>query len=93
MREIELGASTMATATIPLGIGQPRLASDEVLKVARLDAERAYRDLTLYRISMVLEADGWHVDYYLKDPHLNGGGPNYIIDPMSGAILHRKYEQ
>jgi hypothetical protein len=83
----------MAIATVPSGVSQPRLASDEVLKIARLDAERAYGDLTLYRIGIVLEADGWHVDYQLKDPHLNGGGPHYVIDPMSGAILARKYEQ
>jgi hypothetical protein len=83
----------MATATVPSGVSQPRLASDEVLKIARLDAERAYRDLQLYRISLVLEPDGWHVDYQLKDPQLNGGGPHYVIDPTSGAILGRKYEQ
>ncbi|MCI0637954.1 MAG: hypothetical protein L0Y72_23735 [Gemmataceae bacterium] len=51
-----------AVATTP-GIGQPRLSSNEALKIARLDAERVYRDLTLYRIAIVLEADGWHVDY------------------------------
>jgi hypothetical protein len=83
----------MATATASPGVGQPRLASDEVLKIARLDAERAYRDLTPYRISMVLEKDGWHVDYQLKDPNLNGGGPHYVIDPSTGAILEKKYEQ
>ena len=83
----------MATATVPAGVSQPRLASDEVLKIARLDAERAYRDLTPYRICIVLETDGWHVDYHLKDPQLNGGGPHYVIDPTSGTILGRKYEQ
>jgi hypothetical protein len=83
----------MATATVSPSASQPRLASDEVLKIARLDAERVYRDLTPYRICIVLEADGWHVDYHLKDSHLNGGAPHYIIDPISGAILGRIYEQ
>ena len=69
------------------------LSSDQVLKIARLDAEQAYRDLTSYRISLVLEADGWHIDYQLKDPGLNGGGPHYIIDPFTGAILVKRYEQ
>ena len=82
----------MASAAQSPGIGQP-LASDEALKIARLDAERAYRDLTPYRIAIVLEADGWHVDYQLKDPHLNGGGPHYLIEPRTGAILAKRYEQ
>ena len=37
--------------------------------------------------------DGWHVDYELKTPLLNGGGPHYIIDPVSGQITWKKYEQ
>ncbi len=80
----------MVTAT---AVGQPSLSSDEVLKIARLDAERAYRDLTPYRICIALEADGWHVDYDLKDARLNGGGPHYVIDPRTGALLVRRYEQ
>ncbi len=72
---------------------RPPLSSDEVLRIARLDAERAYRDLTPYRISIVLEADGWHVDFELKDTHLNGGGPHYVIDPRTGTILGKRYEQ
>src|SRR5688572_4901447 len=61
------------------------LSSDQILRVARLDAEQAYQDLTPYRISLVLETDGWHVDYLLKDPNLNGGGPHYVIEPVTGA--------
>lgn len=75
------------------GVQRPRLTSDQVLRVARLDAETAYRDLTPYRISLALEADGWHVDYVLRDPRLNGGGPRYVIDPVSGSILSKQYEQ
>ena len=64
----------MATATESSSARPSALASDQVLKIARLDAEQAYRDLTPYRISLALEKDGWHVDYQLKDPGLNGGG-------------------
>jgi hypothetical protein len=70
-----------------------RLSSDQILKIARLDAEKAYRDLAGYRICMTLEDDGWHIDYYLKDANLNGGGPHYIIDGASGAIISKRYEQ
>jgi hypothetical protein len=89
---LRTGASAMAT-TDSATIGQPRLSSDEALKIARLDAERAYRDLTPYRISIAMEPDGWHVDYLLKDPQLNGGGPHYVIDPFAGIIISKRYEQ
>ena len=69
------------------------LSSDQVLRIARVDAEAAYRDLSIYQICLALESDGWHVDYELKDRKLNGGGPHYVIDQKSGAILAKRYEQ
>jgi hypothetical protein len=66
---------------------------DEALRVARLDAERAYRDLSYFKILVSREADGWHVDYELKDPTWNGGGPHYVIDPVTGQIVSKVYEQ
>jgi len=70
-----------------------RLGGDQVLAVAQADALKAYRDLSVYRIQLVLEEDGWHVDYELKDPRMKGGGPHYLIDPVTGAILSKRYEQ
>src|SRR5580704_12221311 len=49
------------------------LTCDQVLAVAQLDAARVYKDLSHYRIQLVLENDGWHVDYELKDARLKGG--------------------
>jgi hypothetical protein len=71
---------------------QPAITSDEALRIARLDGE-AYGDLSSFHIAVALEADGWHVDYDLKDPNLNGGGPHYIIDPADGRIVWKIYEQ
>ena len=71
----------------------PVIAPDQALSIAHADAVNAYRDLSSYRIQLVLEADGWHVDYELKDARLKGGGPHYIIDTATGAILSKKYEQ
>jgi hypothetical protein len=68
-------------------------SADEALKVARLDAEEAYRDLSPYRIEISLEQDGWHIDYEFKNPRMQGGGPHYVIDRTSGAILRKRYEQ
>jgi len=66
---------------------------DQALKVAREDAEKVYRDLTRYCIRVALEADGWHVDYELRDSRARGGGPHYVIDAANGNILFKRYEQ
>jgi hypothetical protein len=71
----------------------PMLAADEVLRIAQADAAGAYRDLSLYRIRLALEHDGWHVDYELREAGIKGGGPHYIIDPSTGAITSKRYEQ
>lgn len=69
------------------------ISADEVKHVAHVDAVRAYRDLTGYRIRLALEDDGWHVDYEVKDPRVKGGGPHYLIDANNGSIIARRYEQ
>ena len=71
----------------------PVLAADQALTIAQADAVQAYRDLSGYRIRLGLEADGWHVDYELKDPKYKGGGPHYVIDPCTGTIVAKRYEQ
>ena len=70
-----------------------RLAGDQALTIAQIDAIKAYRDLTPYSVHHALEEDGWHVDYELKDPKLKGGGPHYVIDFVTGAVVSRQYEQ
>jgi hypothetical protein len=70
-----------------------KVSSDAALRIARLDAEQRYHDLSGYRISITLEQDGWHIDYDLKNPNSLGGGPHYVIDPQSGAIRSKRYEQ
>jgi hypothetical protein len=69
------------------------LTCDEVLRIARLDAENVYRDLSKHRIRIERQADGWHVDYDPVGKLMFGGGPHYVIDPTSGAILSKRYEQ
>lgn len=70
-----------------------KLAGAQALAIAQADALRAYGDLTPYRIHVALEPDGWHIDYDLKDACLKGGGPHYVIDAATGAILSKRYEQ
>jgi len=71
----------------------PSIAGDRALAIAQADAVKAYGDLAHYRIQIVLEDDGWHVDYELKNSKHKGGGPHYVIDPRSSAILSKRYEQ
>lgn len=82
----------MATASVTKG-AETAVTCEQALHVARLDAEKAYRDLTPFRIEIALEADGWHIDYHLRNTRLHGGGPHYVIDAASGAIVSKRYEQ
>jgi hypothetical protein len=43
------------------------VSAEDILAVARRDAESAYGDLSPYRVTVALEPDGWHVHYDLKD--------------------------
>jgi hypothetical protein len=69
------------------------LSVADVLRIAHQDAQAAYRDLSGFKITLLQCADGWHVDYDLTDPLSAGGGPHYVIDPDTGNILARRYEQ
>jgi len=71
----------------------PIIAGDQALTIAQADAVRVYRDLNAYRIQLMLECDGWHIDYTLPDPTIKGGGPHYVIDAQSGLIVSKRYEQ
>ncbi len=71
----------------------PTPTGDQVMAIAHADESRVYRNLSAYRIQLVLEADGWHVDYELKDARLKGGGPHYVIDANTGVVLSKRHEQ
>ena len=69
------------------------LAVAEVLRIAHQDALAIYRDLSGFKITLTPCPDGWHVDYDLTELLSAGGGPHYVIDPQTGDILVRRYEQ
>ncbi len=83
----------MSTISATIGSRGGSLSCDQVLKIAHEDAERVYRDLSRYEIRLVLEDDGWHIDYELHDRRARGGGPHYVIDATDGQILSKRYEQ
>lgn len=65
----------------------------DALMIAKSDAEKVYRDLTVYEIKSVLRGDKWYVDYDLNDPNVQGGGPHYVISCLTGKIEKKVYEQ
>jgi hypothetical protein len=73
------------------------ITQTHALRIAESDAVIVYRDLTPYEVEIQLEADGWHIEYHLKplpgSRFMTGGGPHYIIDASTGAILDKKYYQ
>ena len=83
----------MSNATVRQGSGDTVLGGDRALTIAQADAVRAYHDLSAYRIQLTLEDDGWHIDYELKSPKMKGGGPHYVINARTGAIISKRYEQ
>ncbi len=83
----------MRTGQVTPQLSAKVLTCDEVLVIAREDAEPVYKDLSCFRIKITLQEDGWHIEYDLKDSTWNGGGPHYIIDATTGKILWKKYYQ
>ena len=73
--------------------GETTISCDQALRIARTDAQAAYRNLSIYRIGISLDENSWLVDYELKDPALQGGGAHYVIDATTGEILSKRYEQ
>jgi len=66
---------------------------EAALKIAKEDAQTAYRDLSIYDVEVRYIAGNWQVDYNLSNPQMLGGGPHYIICGKTGSILKRRYEQ
>lgn len=78
---------------IPTSSSGKNLAAADVLRIAHRDAQAAYGDLSGFKITLCRCPDGWHVDYDLAEPLSAGGGPHYVIDPDTGVIRTRRYEQ
>ena len=74
-----------------------RISCDQALAVAHADAVTApiYEDLSRHKVVVRLEDDGWHVEYWFRGEGRfhTGGGPWYVIDATTGAILDKKYYQ
>lgn len=74
-------------------VSLPAVSRQQALAIAEADALPVYRDLNDLTVEVALQDDGWHVDYWLRKPGWAGGGPHYIIDAETGAIVFKKYSQ
>jgi hypothetical protein len=72
---------------------KPQVSADAALRIAQLDAEKKYRDLSPYRIAIALEDNQWRIDYEVRNHNVQGGGPHYLIDAVTGAIVSKRYAQ
>lgn len=81
------------TNTATLEPSKPQVSADAALRIAQLDAENKYRDLSPYRIAIVFEDNQWRIDYEVRNQNVQGGGPHYLIDAVTGAILSKRYAQ
>ena len=82
-----------AFMTVALLTARPVISSHQALSIAEADALPVYEDLSIYRIELWQDDDGWHVEYRIKKPRCAGGGPHYVIHAETGKILSKKYYQ
>ena len=79
---------TIATPT-------PIIARQQAIADAEADALPMYGSyLHTLTLNVLLDDDGWHLEYSPKrDGYRTGGGPHYVIDATTGAIISKKYYQ
>ena len=74
------------------GAGDAMLSEAQALEIARADAVKAYNNLPELQVRTELRDAKWHVAYSPK-LGVRGGGPSYVIDARTGAILEKTYQQ
>ena len=73
---------------------KPAISRQQAIAIAEADAVPVYGDDLLHlTLEVTLADDGWHVNYELRKPRWAGGGPHYVIDATTGAIVSKKYHQ
>lgn len=72
---------------------QRRVTADIARDIAMRDAARDYPSLDEFNVSVSEDERGWRVKFNLKNPRLNGGGPEYLIDRGTGEITDKRIYQ
>ena len=69
------------------------ISASQAVAIAEADAVLVCDDMSIYRIEISVDAGRWSVSYRINRPRMAGGGPHYLIDATTGAILDKKYYQ
>lgn len=76
-------------------VSAPTISRDRAIGIAEADALTMYGDyLHTLELRASLHDDGWHLVYSpRRDGYRTGGGPHYVIDASTGAIVSKTYYQ
>ena len=76
-------------------VAAPAITRQQAIATAEADALPVYGAdwLNKLQLRVDLHDDGWHVEYHQWRPRHTGGGPHYVIDATTGAIVSKKYYQ
>ena len=76
----------------PAPSGEAAINRETAVRIAKEDARQAYT-LKDYNIGIYEQPKTWRVVFKLRDPGLDGGGPDYLIDKKTGKILNATYNK
>ncbi|QJW99955.1 hypothetical protein [Frigoriglobus tundricola] len=73
----------------------PAVTRPQAIGIAEADAVLMYgKYLHTLVLEMSLHDNGWHLEYRpRRDGYRTGGGPHYVIDAETGAIVSKTYYQ
>jgi hypothetical protein len=73
----------------------PTISRSRATGIAEADALPMYGAdwLNKLQLTATLHDDGWHIEWHQWRPRHTGGGPHYVIDANTGAIVSKKYYQ
>lgn len=76
-------------------LAAPTITRDRAITIAEADALPMYGSyLHTLELRASLHGDGWHLVYSpQRDGFRTGGGPHYVIDATTGAIVSKTYYQ
>jgi hypothetical protein len=76
-------------------LATPSVTLQQAITIAETDALPMYGAEWLNKLEVraALRDDGWHIEYHQWRPRHTGGGPHYVIDAATGAIVSKKYYQ
>src|SRR5262249_52891102 len=81
--------AVVAFGLVLLAWPKATIPPEEALAIVEADAVMA-RGLTRHKTRVVLEDDGWHVDYELKNTRMRA--VHYVLDALTGEIVSKRYD-